>query len=82
MVLCGVQIHGMNTSRALEEIREDVVASGSDSKDLIISTQLQEALVDTGVFPCESIDVLILELSMLRKLLIVVDAPVVVLVEE
>jgi hypothetical protein len=39
-------------------------------------------LINTSILPGEGVDVLVLELSMLGELLVIVDAPMVILVEE
>ncbi len=39
-------------------------------------------MVDSGIFPSESIDVLVLELCVFLKLIIIMDSPVMILVKE
>lgn len=82
VVLVGVEVYGVNASRRLEGVRQDVISGGRDGQDNILRAKFQKALVNTGILPGEGVDVLILELGVLLQLVVVVDAPVVVLVEE
>lgn len=82
MVLGGVQVDSMNASRALGQVRKNVVASRGDGKNLVLGSELQNALINASIFPGKSIDVLVVELLVLLELVVVVDTPVVVLVEE
>lgn len=65
----------------VEDVAEDVVTGRSDSEDSILPGNFQETVIDAGVFPGESVDVVVAELGMLGVELIVVDTPWVVLVK-
>lgn len=82
VILRWVEVDGVDASWALGEVRENIVASRGNSENLVIGTKLEDTLVNAGIFPGKRIDVLIVELGMLLQLVIVVDAPMVVLVEE
>ncbi len=82
MVLGRVEIDSVNTSRALGQVRQDVVTSRGNGKNLVIWAKLQDALIDASIFPGKGIDVFIVELLVLLQLIVVVDTPMVVLVEE
>lgn len=82
MVLCGIEIHGVDTGGTLSQVRQNVITGRADGEDLIIGSQLQKSFIDASVLPSEGIDVLVVELSVLLKLVIIINAPVVVLVEE
>lgn len=70
----------MNSLWLLQCKRENVVTSAGDSQNDIARLHLQEARIHTAVFPGKGVDVAILELAVLLQLVVVVDAPVVVLV--
>ena len=81
VVLVWVQVDSVHPAWAVLEIVQDVVTGTSDGQDHVIASDVQETVVNARVFPVESIDVLVLELSMLRQQVIVADPVVVVLVE-
>lgn len=72
----------MDAGWGREGVGEDVVAGGSDGEDDVVGGESQEAVVDAGVFPGEGVDVFVFELGVFGQLVVVVDSPVVVLVEE
>ena len=82
VVLRGVQVDGVDAGRRAQGVGEDVVAGGGDGKHDVGRAQVEDAGVDTGVFPCEGVDVLVIELCVLLVLIIEVNAEMVVLVEE
>lgn len=82
MVLGRVQVNGVDSSRALQSIREDVVTGAGDGENYVVGLQLQDALVYAGVFPGKCIDILVIELGMLLQLVVVVYPIVMVLVKE
>jgi len=82
MVLRGVEVDGVDTRGTLAGVGENVVAGASDSEDDVLGANLENAFVNAGVFPGEGIDVFVIELSVFLELIIIVDPPVVVLVEE
>lgn len=81
MVLVRVQVDGVHSARAVLQIVQDVITSTGDRQDHIIASYVQETVVDTRIFPVESVDILVLELSVLREQVIVANPIVVVLVE-
>lgn len=82
MVLAGVQVDGVDAGRGLQRVREDVVARAGDGEHDVVAAELEDLAVDAGVFPGEGVDVLVVELGVFWELVVVVDAPVVVLVKE
>jgi hypothetical protein len=82
VVLVGVEVDGVDSRWGVECVGEDVVACRGDGEDYIRGREFQEAVVNPGVLPSKGVDELMAELSVLLELVIVVDAPVVVLVEE
>lgn len=82
VILVGVEIDGVDTCRRGECVGQDVVTSGRDGKNNILGSEFEKTLIDTSIFPSEGVDVLILELEMLLQLIIIVDSPVVILIEE
>ena len=82
MILIRVEIDSMYASWAcLIEIVQHVVSSRGYAKNGIVAADVEEAMVDSGVFPGEGINVLVVELGMLFEGVIVVDASLIVLVE-
>lgn len=81
VILIWVQINRMDTTRALLKIVEDVVTGTGDGQNDIVSLDIQQAVVNAGIFPIESIDVLISKLSVFWEEVIVEDTVVVILVK-
>ena len=81
MVLVGVQVDSVHSLRAVLKIVQDVITSTGNGQDHIITRNVQESMVNARILPGECVDVLILELGVLRELIIVKDPVVVVLVE-
>lgn len=81
MVLRWVEIDGMNTLWLLQKVVEDVVSSTSDGQDDIVMVDLEELSVDLGILPVEGVDVFVSKLLMLLEKVVVIDSPVVLLVE-
>ena len=65
----------------LIEIVQYVISSRGYAKDDIITANVEEAVIDSGIFPGEGIDILVVKLGVLLQGVIVVDASLVVLVE-
>lgn len=82
MVLRGVEINSVDAGRTSQGIRKNVVSGAGDGQDHVVRSQLQQTRIHTRILPGESVDVLVLELGVLLEGVIVVDTPVVVLVEE
>lgn len=82
MVLGRVQVDNVDPGWALKGVRQDVVTRGADAQDDVVGLEAQDSFVDASVLPGKRIDVLIIELGMLLQLVVIVDAPVVVLVEK
>lgn len=82
MILVRVEIDCVYTSwTCLIEIVQHVIPGRGYAKYDIIATDIEQAVVDSGIFPGESVDILVVELGVLLESVIVVDAPLVVLVE-
>lgn len=82
MILIRVEIDCMYTSwTSLIEIIQHVIPGRGYAKNDIIAADIKQPVVDSGIFPGESVDILVVELGMLLEGVIVVDAPLVVLVE-
>lgn len=81
MVLVRVHVNGVNAFRAFLEVVQNVVTGTCNGQNDILTVDVQQTVVDTGIFPVESVDVLVLELRVLGKLIVVVDTVVVVLVK-
>ena len=82
MVLVWVEVYGVDACWGAQCVGENVVACGSDGENDVVRTEFEEAVVDTRIFPGEGIDVFVFELLVLLQLVVIVDSPVVVLVEE
>ena len=65
----------------LIEIVQYIVPSRGHAKNHIIAPNVEETVIDSRIFPGEGVDVLIVELGVLFKSVVVVDASLVVLVE-
>jgi hypothetical protein len=70
----------MDATWLLRCVGQDVVSRRGDSKNDIVGRDVENACIDTAVLPSECIDILVIELSVLGQLLVIVDAPVMVLV--
>ncbi len=82
MILVRVEIDSMYASWAcLIEIVQHIISSRGYAKNDIVTADVEEAMVDSGIFPGEGVNVLVVELGMLYESVIVVDASLVVLVE-
>lgn len=81
MVLVRVEIHRVHSPRIVLQIVEDIVSSTGDGQDNIITSNVQQAVVHSGVLPCKRIDILILELGVLGQQIVVVNSVMVILVE-
>ncbi|KIH89559.1 hypothetical protein SPBR_06644 [Sporothrix brasiliensis 5110] len=82
VVLGRVEVDGVDAGGALQRVGQNVVAGTGDGEHDVLLVEPEQALVDAGVLPRKRIDVLVAELGVLGELVVVVDAPVVVLVEE
>lgn len=82
VVLVRVEVDGVQAVRRLQRVGEDVVAGAGDGEDDVVGRDVEEAVVDAAVFPGEGVDVFLFELGVFLELIVVVDSPVVVLVEE
>lgn len=83
MVLCGVEINSVDTLwRTVDDIRENIITCRGDGEDHIVTVDLEDAVINPWVFPCESIDIRVVELGVFFQHFIIVKSPVVVLVEE
>lgn len=80
MVLCGVEVYGVDSTRVFKGEGEDVVSSTGDSEDNIVRSYFQQPRVGTVVFPCEGVNVAIVEARVFQQSVVVVDPPVVILV--
>lgn len=82
MILVWVEIDCVYAPRTcLIEVVHDVISSRCYAKNDIITADVEEAMIDSRVFPGKGVDVLVVELGVLLESIIVVDAPLVVLVE-
>lgn len=68
--------------RTVDDIREDVITCRGDSEDHIVTVDLEDAVINPWVFPRESIDVRVIELGVFLQQFVIVESPVMVLVEE
>lgn len=82
MALGWVQVDGVDSGWALHRIRQDVISRTANCQNDIVRLEVQNSGVYTRIFPSESVDVLIVELLMLLELVVIVDSPVVILIEE
>lgn len=80
VILGRVQIYGVDTAGSFETEGEDVVACGGDCEDDIIGGDFEKACISAVIFPRESVDVGVVEASVLGERLVVMDSPVVVLI--
>lgn len=68
--------------RTVDDIREDIITCRGDSEDHIVTVDLEDAVINPWVFPRESIDVRVIELGVFLQQFVIVESPVMVLVEE
>lgn len=66
----------------VDDIREDVIACRGDGEDHIVAVDLEDAMINPWVFPRESIDVRVVELGVFLQQFVIVESPMVDLVEE
>ena len=77
-----VEVHGMYASRTcLVEIIQNVISGRRYTENYIIAANVEQAVVDTGIFPGECVNVLVVKLGVFFEGVIVVNAPLVILVE-
>ena len=81
VVLVGVQVNCVDTTRVLLEVIQDVVTGTGDCQDDIVRANVEQSVINTRILPGKCVDVFVLELSVLGKHVIVVDSVMVVLVE-
>ena len=81
MILRRVQIHSVDSRRALCRIREYVISSAGNGQHYIFCPQIEQALIRSSIFPRKGVNVLVVELCVLLKLIVIVDTPVMVLIE-
>lgn len=82
MVLIRVEIDCVYASwTCLIEIVQYIVSGRGYAKNDIITADVEETMIDPGIFPGEGVDVLIVELGVLSESIVVIDASLVVLVE-
>ena len=82
MVLIRVEIDCVDASwPCLIKIVQYVISGRSYAKNNIITADVEEAVIDSGIFPGEGVDVLIVELGMLLQSVVVVNASMVILVK-
>ena len=80
MILCRIQVNGVNTARTVKAEGQDIVARGGDCENNIVWSNLEEAGVGAVVFPRKGIYVGVVEAGVLWQGLIVVNTPVMILV--
>jgi hypothetical protein len=64
VVLGGVEVDGVDAARVLERKGQDVIAGGGDCQNDIVGFDLEDAGVGAVIFPCEGIDVAVVEAFM------------------
>ena len=65
----------------LIEIVQYVISSRGYAKNDVITADVEEAVIDSGIFPGEGVDILIVELGVLLESVVVVNASLVILVK-
>lgn len=80
MVLCGVEVHGVDSAGVFEGKGEDVVSSTGDGENDIVRSYFQQPRVGTVVFPGKGVNVAIVEARVFQQSVVVVDPPVVILI--
>ena len=82
MILIRVEIDCMYAPRTcLIKVVKNVVTGRRHAENDIFAADIEEAVIDTRIFPGECVNVLVVELGVLLQSVIVIDAPLVVLVE-
>ena len=82
MILIWVEIDCMYTPRTcLIKVVKYIVTSRRHAENDIFAADIEEAVIDTRIFPGECVNILVVELGVLLESVIVIDAPLVVLVE-
>lgn len=82
MILIWVEVNCMYASwTCLVEIVQYVITGRCYAKNDIITADVEEAVIDTRIFPGKRVNVLVVELGVLLEGVIVIDAPLVILVE-
>ena len=82
VILVGVEIDCVYASwTCLVKIVQYIVAGRGHAKNDIITANVEEAMIDAGVFPGEGVDVLVVELGVFLQSVVIVDAPLIVLVK-
>ncbi len=82
MVLIRVEVDGVYTARiTAQEIIQHVISSAGDAQHNVIFFYFQQAVIHPWIFPSESVYVLVPELQMFLELVVIVNAPVMMLIE-
>ena len=82
MVLIWVEIDCMYAPRTcLIKVVKNVITGRRHTENDIFAVDIEEAMIDTRIFPSECVDILVVELGVLLESVIVIDAPLVILVE-
>ena len=82
MILIWVEIDCVYASwTCLIEIVQYIISGRGYAKNDIITADVEEAMIDAGIFPREGVDIFVVELGVLFESVVVVDASLVVLVK-
>ena len=82
MILIWVEIDCMYASRTcLIKVVKYIVTGRRHAENDIFAVNIEEAVIDTRIFPGECVNILVVKLGVLFESVIVIDAPLVILVE-
>lgn len=75
-----LEIDGVNTSRVLERVRQNIVAGTRNGQDDVVFLNFENACVGSRVLPGKGVDIFVVKLFVFLELVVIVDAPVVSLI--